>query len=70
MEFHGNFRIQIPQLDYFLSVKHQKLDTTDAGVGYFSKTCLQEVLGWVCFVIKGAWKAKKDHVSTPSRKFI
>lgn len=70
MEFHGNFRMQIPQPDYFLSVKHQKLDSTDADVGYFSKACLQELLGWVCFVIKGACKAKKGHVSIPPRKFI
>lgn len=36
------------QPDYFLSVKHQKRDTTDAGAGYFSKACLQELLGLFC----------------------
>lgn len=40
--------MQIPQPDYFLSVKHQKLDRTDADVGNFSKACLQELLGLVC----------------------
>lgn len=40
-------RKEIPQPGYFLSMKHQELDTSDAGVGDISKVRLQELLCWV-----------------------